>query len=126
MVLAPATSVVIPIPVATGIELPIMFSRNSNEGQEYPEDYASKNTNNYGSKFKSEGEARALAREKLGKNPVNLGDNKLRSQNGVWQYRAKEVDLGGHGGKSDPHIHLEKLDPSTGEVLENWHFYWGS
>ena len=36
--------------------------------------------------YNSEGHARQLAREKLGKNPVNVGDNKWRSADGRWQY----------------------------------------
>jgi uncharacterized protein (DUF952 family) len=53
----------------------------------------------------------------LGKNPIKVG-NKWRSADGVWQYRAKPGDV------MDGHIHLERLDPSTGEVIENWHFRW--
>lgn len=66
----------------------------------------------------SEGQARALARTKIGKNPVNIGYNKWRSSNGVWQYRANAKDL------LQRHIHLEKLNPKTGEVLVNWHLRW--
>lgn len=22
------------------------------------------------------------------------------------------------------HVHLERIDPETGAVLENWHLYW--
>ncbi|QDU75859.1 hypothetical protein Pan97_29010 [Bremerella volcania] len=81
----------------------------------YPRDYQTKNTRQQSANYNSEGEARALARQKVGKNPVDVGDNKLRSQDGRWQYRAKPVDT------NQNHVHLEKLDPVTGEVLENWH-----
>ena len=87
-------------------------------------DYAAKNTINRSAKFASEREARALARTKLGRDPVEFDAGKLRSQNGRWQYRAKAQDLQGHGPGDGPHIHLERLNPSTGEVLENWHFRW--
>jgi hypothetical protein len=33
-------------------------------------------------------------------------------------------DLAGHGANDSPHVHLERLDPATGEVLENWHLRW--
>lgn len=36
-------------------------------------------------------------------------------QNGVYQYRVKPVDV------NKNHIHIEKLNPNTGEVLINWH-----
>ncbi len=68
--------------------------------------------------FPSEGAARATARTAIGRNPVTVGPNKLRSINGRWQYRAKPVDT------LRNHVHLERLDPVTGQVLENWHFYW--
>jgi intein/homing endonuclease len=83
-------------------------------GKTYPRDYQSKNTTSHSAQFGSEGEARTLAMQMLGR-PVTLGDNKLRSQDGVWQYRAKPVDT------SANHVHLERLDARTGEVLQNWH-----
>ena len=84
----------------------------------YLRDFQSKRTVQRSGTFNSEGHARQLAREKLGKNPVNIGDNKWRSADGRWQYRAKPVDT------TKNHVHLERLDPNTGEVLENWHLYW--
>ena len=68
--------------------------------------------------YNSEGEARALARQKLGGNPVDVGDYKWRSVDGKWQYRAnpRDVELN--------HVHIEELDPATGEVLQNWHLQW--
>lgn len=81
-------------------------------------DYSTKNTKNYSSAMKSEGEARSLARTMLGSNPIYIGDNKYRSANGRWQYRAKTGDV------MDNHIHLERLNPNTGEVLYNWHLRW--
>ena len=47
-----------------------------------------------------------LQETKVGRDPVNIGDNKLRSQNGKWQYRSEPGGLLGHG-KGQPHIHLE-------------------
>ena len=41
----------------------------------------------------SEGEARALAREKLGPSPIEVEPGKFRSADGKWQYRAKPGDL---------------------------------
>lgn len=81
-------------------------------------DFASKNTKSWSAMFKSEGEARALAREKLGANPVELEPGKLRSADSKWQYRAKPGDV------ADNHIHLEELNPKTGEVLQNLHLRW--
>ena len=85
---------------------------------------SSRNTKNRSAKFNSERNARAVAREKLGKDPVEVEPNKLRSQDGKWQYRGKPGDLKGHSSKDSPHIHLERLNPKTGEVLDNWHFRW--
>ena len=76
-------------------------------------DYATKDTVNLSSKMKSKGHARAMARTKIGRNPVKVGDGKLRSANGVWQYRAKVGDV------AQRHVHLERLDPKTGKVLVN-------
>ena len=81
-------------------------------------DFASKNTKNWSAVMNSEGEARALARTKLGPNPVKAGANKLRSTDGKWQYRAKPGDV------EDGHIHLEELDSDTGEVIQNVHLRW--
>jgi hypothetical protein len=33
-------------------------------------------------------------------------------------------DLAGHGAGDSPQIHLERLDPSTGEELENRRLKW--
>lgn len=81
-------------------------------------DVATKNTKNWSAEFKSEGEARALARQKLGPNPLKVEANKWRSVDGKWQYRAKPGDV------ADNHIHLEELNPTTGEVLQNLHLRW--
>jgi hypothetical protein len=99
-----------------------VFVHNSCGGK-YPKDFQSNKTAQKGAKFNSQGEARSIARTKVGRDPVNIGDNKLRSQNGKWQYRSEPGELSGHG-KGQPHIHLEKLDPITGEIIENWHLYW--
>jgi len=82
---------------------------------DFPRDFQTKETKQQSADFSSEGEARQLAREKVGKDPVDIGDNKLRSQDGRWQYRAKAVDT------ADNHVHLERINPETGEVIENWH-----
>jgi hypothetical protein len=92
--------------------------------ERYPRDYATKDTINRSAKYGSEREARALARTKLGSDPIQVDPGKLRSQDGRWQYRGKPEDLAGHGSGDGPHIHLERLDPETGEVLENWHLRW--
>jgi hypothetical protein len=63
--------------------------------------------------MRSEGEARALAREKLGPEPIQVAPGKLRSATGKWQYRAKPADV------EKGHIHLEELNPETGEVKQN-------
>jgi hypothetical protein len=84
----------------------------------FVKDFDTKNTKNWSAMFKSEGEARALAREQLGANAVEVEANKWRSADGKWQYRAKPGDV------SDNHIHLEELNPNTGEVLQNLHLRW--
>ena len=84
----------------------------------YPSDYPTKRTQNRSAMYGSEGEARNVARTKLGRNPVQVGENKWRSADGRWQYRAKPGDT------SQNHVHLERLDPETGEVLTNWHLNW--
>ena len=92
--------------------------------EDYPEDYSTNNTENKSATYNTEREARNLAREKIGKDPVEISPGKMRSKDGRWQYRAKPNDLEGHGLEDTPHIHLEKLNPKTGEVLENWHLRW--
>ncbi len=84
----------------------------------YPKDFATPRTKNWSAEFRSEAEARTFAREKVGSNPVEVGRYKLRSVDGKWQYRAKPGDV------ADRHVHLEELDPSTGEVLQNVHLRW--
>jgi RHS repeat-associated protein len=84
----------------------------------YVRDFPTKETKNWSAMMNSEGEARALAREKLGTDPVEVEPGKWRSKDGKWQYRAKPGDV------SDNHIHLEELDPETGEVLQNVHLRW--
>jgi hypothetical protein len=49
---------------------------------------------------------------------VEVEPNKWRSADGKWQYRAKPGDV------LDNHVHLEELDPNTGEVLQNLHLRW--
>jgi hypothetical protein len=68
--------------------------------------------------YRSEGEARAHARKMVGRDPVKFEDNKLRSWDGRWQYRAKPVDV------NQKHVHIEKLDPNTGNVISNIHLHW--
>ena len=84
----------------------------------FPVDFKTPETLNWSADFKSEGEARAFARAKLGNDPVEVEPFKLRSRDGRWQYRAKPGDFG------DGHIHLEELDPITGEVKQNLHLRW--
>ncbi len=80
-------------------------------------DFPTSETNNWSANFKSEGEARAFARSKLGDNPVEVEPGKWRSTDGKWQYRAKPGDV------SDNHIHLEELNPD-GSVKQNVHLRW--
>lgn len=68
--------------------------------------------------YGSEGEARSEARKMIGRAPVKFDENKLRSENGRWQYRAKPSDVGVR------HIHLEKIDVDTGRVISNLHLHW--
>jgi RHS repeat-associated protein len=84
----------------------------------YPRDFPTDNTKKWSSVCKSEGDARNLARTKLGKDPVQIERHKWRSQDGKWQYRAKPGDL------MLRHIHLEELNPKTGEVIQNLHLRW--
>ncbi|MBU2705399.1 hypothetical protein KCM76_05380, partial [Zooshikella marina] len=91
---------------------------------EYPKDFSTKDTINRSAKYVSERDARNLARSKIGKDPVQVEPNKLRSRDGKWQYRGKPEDLRGHKPTDSPHIHLERLNPITGEVIENWHLRW--
>jgi len=84
----------------------------------YPRDFATENTTNWSSQMATERDARNLAREKIGSDPVQVGRNKWRSRDGRWQYRAKDGDI------ADRHIHLEQLNPRTGEVTQNLHLRW--
>jgi RHS repeat-associated protein len=84
----------------------------------YLRDFSTNRTRNWSAMFKSEGEARAFACQKLGKNPVQIEPGKWRSLDGKWQYRAKPNDV------SDMHVHLEEIDPATGEVIQNVHLRW--
>jgi len=72
--------------------------------------------------YDTQAQARQMARQKMGHNPVEIEPNKLRRRDGTWQYRAKPGDLAGDN--QGPHIHLEKLDPKTGDVLINLHLRW--
>lgn len=81
-------------------------------------DFASGRTEHWSAWFDSERAARQLAREMIGSNPIQVEPHKWRSQDGKWQYRAKPDDL------ENMHIHLEELNPATGEVLQNVHLRW--
>ncbi len=91
---------------------------NARKKVTHKKDIPDANTKNWSAEFNSEAEARALAREKLGSNPVEVEPNKWRSADGKWQYRAKPGDV------MDNHIHLEELDPATGIVKQNLHLRW--
>jgi hypothetical protein len=86
--------------------------------EQFPRDFSTGKTNNYSAFYESEREARNLAYQKLGKKPVKVDVNKWRSANGKWQYRAKPGDL------NENHIHIEELNPETGEVKNNYHLRW--
>lgn len=102
---------------AAGLALPYINGKQV-KAFKYLKDYSTKNTKNFSAYFKSEREARNLAKTKLGKNPVEIEPNKWRSYDGKWQYRAKPGDY------NDKHIHIEELNPKTGEVLQNYHLRW--
>jgi hypothetical protein len=91
-----------------------------NLAQGFPRDFATARTKKWQGYYNSEGEARTLARTKIGKDPIQVEANKWRSRDGKWQYRAKPIDT------ADNHVHIEELNPQTGEVLQNWHLRWPS
>jgi RHS repeat-associated protein len=91
---------------------------NSTTTSGYVRDVPTSNTNNWSATYRTEGEARAVAREQVGKDPILVEPYKLRSQDGRWQYRAKPGDY------EDHHVHLEELNPRTGEVIQNVHLRW--
>ncbi|OPX41856.1 hypothetical protein CLHUN_42750 [Ruminiclostridium hungatei] len=101
----------------------IIYGGGLNNKNSFPKDTKTKNTVNKSATFDSQGEARSVARTKIGSNPTKVSEFKFRSNDGKWQYRAKPGDVNGDHGNGN-HIHLERLNPKTGEVLENWHFYW--
>jgi RHS repeat-associated protein len=84
----------------------------------HAKDYADGDTQNHSAHFNNEAEARVLARQKIGTDPIEVEPNKFRSKDGKWQYRAKPGDL------NDNHIHLEEIDPATGKVKQNYHLRW--
>jgi RHS repeat-associated protein len=92
--------------------------RDYGRSSSYPRDYQTRSTAQRSAQYPSEGAARAVAREKVGADPVQVGAGKLRSIDGKWQYRAKPGDV------ADGHVHLERLNPRTGEVTTNWHLSW--
>ncbi|MGE7155982.1 RHS repeat-associated core domain-containing protein [Methylorubrum rhodesianum] len=97
----------------------IAFNNSTNTQQsEYVKDRSTRSTNNWSAKMNSERDARNLARSKVGSNPIEVEPNKWRSVDGKWQYRAKPGDV------NQRHIHLEELNPRTGEVLQNLHLRW--
>jgi hypothetical protein len=81
-------------------------------------DFQTKRTKKLHQYFATEGQARQFASSRMGRNMVRVEDNKWRSINGKWQYRAKPGDT------SKFHVHLELLNPDTGEVIENYHLWW--
>jgi hypothetical protein len=92
----------------------------------YPDDWVNHNRPrdevNESQNFLSEGDARAHARKHIRKDPLQLDENKYRSRDGRWQYRARPGDVAGDA--RGPHVHLEHIDPETGEVLRNVHLRW--
>jgi hypothetical protein len=75
-------------------------------------DQPTANTNNWSATLNSEGDARNLARTKVGRDPIEVEPGKWHSRDGSWQYRAKPGDIAGK------HIHLEELNPVTSEVIQ--------
>ena len=88
---------------------------------EYKKDFQTPNTKQMNRPAADEAEARGFANGFMNsqKQPtVNLPGNKVRSQDGKWQYRANKQDI------QDKHLHIERLDPNTGRVIENYHIQW--
>lgn len=83
-----------------------------------PRDTVTESTKQLSIMTKNEAEARVLVRGMLRGKVRQVGPHKFRSADGRWQYRAKPDDV------AKRHIHLEALDPKTGEVLRNFHVYW--
>ena len=81
-------------------------------------DHQTRNTQQENIQFDSEGQARSFARTQVGHNPIPNGEGKLVSTDMRWQYRAKSIDF------MNGHIHLERLNPETGEVIINYHLWW--
>ncbi|HEY0017785.1 MAG TPA: RHS repeat-associated core domain-containing protein [Longimicrobium sp.] len=85
---------------------------------QFPRDRVTRNTRNWSADMASEGDARNLARRMVGRDPVQVEPNKWRSRDGRWQYRSKPKDV------NENHVHLEQLNPETGEVIQNLHLRW--
>jgi hypothetical protein len=52
------------------------------------------------------------------KEAVEVEPGKWWSVDGKWQHRVKDGDV------TKNHIHLEELNPKTGQVLQNLHLRW--
>ncbi|MEL6271008.1 MAG: polymorphic toxin-type HINT domain-containing protein [Chloroflexota bacterium] len=52
---------------------------------------------------------------------VQVADGKWRSIDGRYQIRAVQADIGSNVAR--PHVHLEILNPETGQIISNGHFY---
>jgi hypothetical protein len=75
-------------------------------------------------KFPTQADAWIWARRKLGPNQISgapFGEPyKWRNPSQTMQLRAKPGDIN----DVRPHIHIEIMNPRTGQVLTNWHLYW--
>ena len=68
----------------------------------YLPDFSTENTVSSSSFYASERHARSVARDMLGRDPVQVAPGKLRSLDGKWQYRGKPQDLAGHSPGDTP------------------------
>jgi uncharacterized protein RhaS with RHS repeats len=87
------------------------------------DDFSNASTINSSLKFNNMQEAGDYAMKHIGGDPVQVSTGKVRSSDGRWQFRGKPNDISGaHGGGS--HMHLEELNPVTGQVINNQHLYY--
>jgi hypothetical protein len=79
---------------------------------------------NVTSKGRTVEQALNLGERYLGKGYKEIGkpgSGVFRSSNNTRQFRITESDLLGKHGDIGPHVHFEKIDPATGDVMKNIH-----